>query len=86
MSAVTQTDPTLGRNEGLQTDPLSTAGKTGRKSLCLDHNVVIRTKVEAGLSAQRIYQDLTTEIGFEGSYQAVKRYVAKLRLAESQVD
>jgi hypothetical protein len=52
-----------------QTDPLSTAGNTGRKSLCADHAAFILAKCEAGLSAQRIYQDLRVEIAFTGSYQ-----------------
>lgn len=33
----------------------------------------------AGLTAQRIYQDLVEETSFSGSYQTVKRYVRKLR-------
>lgn len=77
-----QTDPlsTPGSgNPSPQTDPLSTAGNHGRKSLCLDHAAWILTQVEAGLTAQRIYQDLKTESAFSGSYQSVKRYVAKLR-------
>jgi transposase len=36
-------------------------------------------KVEVGLSAQRIYQDLVEESGFTDSYQSVKRFVRKLR-------
>ena len=42
----------------LQTDPLSTPGNNGRKSLCLDYASLIHSKIEAGLSAQRIFQDL----------------------------
>jgi hypothetical protein len=37
---------------------------------------------EAGLSAQRIYQDLSVEGGFADSYQSVKRYVQKLKASE----
>jgi transposase len=77
-----QTDPlSTPGSDGtkIQTDPLSTAGKTGRNSLCLVHAVLILKKVEEGLSAQRIYQDLGLENGFAGSYQSVKRYVQKLR-------
>src|SRR5215207_8117023 len=55
---------------GFQTDPLSTAGNTGRKSFCDDHATLILAKVELGLTAQRIYQDLRDEIGFNGSYQS----------------
>src|SRR5579859_5642938 len=57
----TQTDPlsTPGSGSGQnQTDPLSTSGNNGRKSLCAEHAGMITTKVEVGLSAQRIYQDL----------------------------
>ena len=77
-----ETDPhsTL---RSVQIDPLSTPGKTGRKSLCEDHASVILTKVQAGLTAQRIYQDLKVELCFGGSYQSVKRYVGKADREES---
>lgn len=68
-----------------QTDPLSTAGNTGRKSLCADHAAFILAKCEAGLSAQRIYQDLRVEIAFTGSYQSVKRYVRRLRRTDPKL-
>src|ERR1700751_2738254 len=56
-----------------------TAGKsTGRKSQCEPLAEVIMAKVEAGLSAQRIYQDLVEENGFSDSYESVKRFVRKL--------
>jgi transposase len=35
-------------------------------------------KLEAGLSAQRIYQDLFSEHGYSGTYYSVRRYVAGL--------
>jgi transposase len=84
----------------VQTDPLSTsgpapgiepagsppiAGNTGRKSLCLDHAALILTKVEANLTAQRIYQDLKVESSFTGSYQSVKRYVHTLRAGDPKL-
>jgi transposase len=40
--------------------------------------------LQAGLTAQRIYQDLVSERGFEGSYQSVKRFVRGLRAVEPQ--
>ena len=53
---------------------ISTAGKNiGRKSQCEPLAEVIMAKVEVGLSAQRIYQDLVEENGFTDSYQSVKR-------------
>jgi transposase len=59
---------------------ISTAGKSvGRKSQCEPLAEAIMAKVEVGLSAQRIYQDLVEESGFTDSYQSVKRFVRKLR-------
>lgn len=52
---------------------------TGSRSLCQPYRDLILEKLEAGLSAQRIYQDLVSEQGFPGKYHAVRRYVAKLR-------
>ena len=79
-----QTDPPFDPRPS-QIDPLSTAGKTGRKSLCTEHQAAVRIKVEAGLTAQRIFQDLQMEVAFAGSYQSVKRYVGRLRQAEPQL-
>jgi transposase len=79
-----QIDPLSTPGSG-QIDPLSTAGKMGRKSLCDDHETLVRSKVEAGLTAQRIHQDLRAEVAFAGSYQSVKRYVGKLRRAIPQL-
>lgn len=58
--------------------PLSTSGKSGRKSLCVPFVQLIEKKLELGLSAQRIFQDLQIEVQFRGSYQAVKRFVHTL--------
>lgn len=52
-------------------------GKAKSRSEGLSAEIV--QKVGRGLSAQRIYQDLVTEHGFEASYQSVKRFVAKLK-------
>lgn len=57
---------------------ISTAGSNGRKSLCSDYHGYIESRLKLDLSAQRIYQDLILEHGFEGSYESVKRYVRKL--------
>ena len=37
-------------------------------------------KLELGLSAQRIYQDLRTDFAFPGSYDSVKRFVRKFKV------
>ncbi len=53
--------------------------EAGRPSLCDPHRECIDCKLDAGLSAQRIYQDLVSEFCFTGSYQSVKRFVRQLR-------
>ena len=57
---------------------ISTTGSGGRKSLCSDYHGQIQEQLKANLTAQRIYQDLVAEHGFDGSYESVKRYVRKL--------
>jgi transposase len=60
----------------------STSGNAGRghgrASECERWRDVIQSKCELGLSAQRIYQDLTTEHSFTGSYFSVRRFVRRL--------
>lgn len=51
-------------------------------SLCEPFRQVILDKLEAGLTAQRIYQDLVGEHGFAGKYHSVRRFVR--RLGQSQ--
>ncbi|MBV8279468.1 MAG: helix-turn-helix domain-containing protein [Verrucomicrobia bacterium] len=54
---------------------ISTIGAmAGRKSQCEPLAAAILAKVEVGLSAQRIYQDLVEETGFADSYESVKRF------------
>ena len=50
----------------------------GRVCVCR-WQAVIEAAVQAGLSAQRIYQDLVGEHQFTGSYHSVKRFVRQLR-------
>jgi transposase len=51
--------------------------RTGPRSLCDGYREQIEQKLEAGLSVQRILQDLK-EDGFEGSYHSVSRFVVAL--------
>lgn len=70
---------TAGHGENRPNPP--TGSKTsppGPRSACRKHHDAIVTKVEAGLSVQRIYQDLVSEAGFTASYWSVRRYVAQL--------
>ena len=53
-----------------------------RKSQCEPFRAQITSAWEAGLSAQRIYQDLVSDHQFAGSYDAVKRFVRKLGAAQ----
>ena len=55
------------------------AGHSGRVSQCAAFKVAFERALEQGLSAQRIYQDLVTDSAFHGGYDAVKRYVRRLR-------
>lgn len=54
-------------------------GSAGRQSLCVPLQEVIEAAIQAGLSAQRIYQDLVSGQGFVGSYHSVQRFVRQLR-------
>lgn len=48
------------------------------RSACEPLRQAIEQKLDDGLSAQRIYQDLVAEQGFEGSYWSVMRFVRHL--------
>jgi transposase len=50
----------------------------GRQSDCEPWRDVILEKCEQGLSAKRIHQDLTGELGAEVSYDSVRRFLRKL--------
>jgi len=52
------------------------------RSQCEPWREVIERGWKAGLSAQRIYQDLSSEHPFAGSYDAVKRFVRQFQGAE----
>ena len=47
-------------------------------SLCEPYRAIIETKLAAGLSAQRIFQDLVREHGFTAKYHSVRRFVQRL--------
>jgi len=50
----------------------------GPPSRCQPYEAVIKQKLDQSLSAQRIWQDLVGEHGFDGSYSSVKRFVRRL--------
>src|ERR1700758_2209569 len=62
-----------------------TGASGGRKSCCAAFTELIGTKLQEGLSARRIYQDLVEQNAFPASYQSVQRFVAKLKTLEPRV-
>jgi transposase len=62
----------------IEVAPLSTRRGPGRPSDCAPWHDTIRAKLDAGLTAQRIYQDLVSEHGYAGSYYSVRRFVRRL--------
>jgi len=64
---------------GADSDPKPAGVSNGiSASLCAPHHDQILRGVEAGLTAQRIFQDLRADHGFGGAYDTVKRYVRRL--------
>jgi transposase len=51
---------------------------TGRSSAAAPWRALIVEKLQSGLTAQRIYQDLVSDHGYGGSYYSVRRLVEKL--------
>ena len=54
------------------------SGLPPRSAAAACHSTIVE-KHEAGLTAQRIWQDLVEELGYGHSYESVKRYVRRLR-------
>jgi transposase len=53
-------------------------GDAGGLSACVPWRDIIQAKLDLGLTAQRIYQDLVSEHSFAGSYYSVRRFVRRL--------
>ena len=72
-------DPAISTSGKIEAKPsILPAGSTaGRQSQCLPFEPQITAGWEAGLSAQRIFQDLVTDHQFSGSYDSVKRFVRR---------
>src|SRR5277367_919022 len=75
---------TVGRHirlaaEGSDSKPAS--APLGSISTASPWREVIVQKLEAGLTAQRIYQDISSDHGYAGSYYSVRRLVKKLTAA-----
>jgi hypothetical protein len=66
-------------SRGPSTEALADASqRAGRAGECEPWRQTIHDKIDLGLTAQRIYQDLTSEHGFAGSYYSVRRFVRQL--------
>ncbi len=75
------TNPAIGSAGGQDSKPASNPAlgvRPGPPSFCAPFALQIETALQAGLSAQRIYQDLVREHGFKGAYGSVKRFVRTL--------
>jgi transposase len=73
-------NPPTGSQESSDSKPaiVPAGSKAGRTSQCAALSAVIEQGLLAGLSAQRIYQDLVSAHAFRGGYDAVKRFVRRL--------
>jgi transposase len=57
----------------------------GSRSCAARYDAVIRDKLAAGLTAQRIFQDLQQEYSYAASYESIKRYVRHIAPARRAV-
>jgi transposase len=71
--------PTGSEDENGVGPPGGPSVSTGPPSECEPFRDVIVAKLEQGLTAQRIWQDLMAEQGLTAKYPSVRRFVAKLR-------
>lgn len=55
------------------------------RSSCEPHRSFIEAEAAKGRNAVAIYQDLVEHHGYDGAYNAVKRFVGKLRPAQPKV-
>ncbi|TWT44955.1 Integrase core domain protein [Phycisphaerae bacterium RAS1] len=65
-----------------QNQPNPPAGSSGPVSRCEPFRERIGSALQHGLSAKRIWQDLRVEQGFEGGYDAVKRFCRRLQFSQ----
>jgi hypothetical protein len=55
------------------------SAKPAVRSTCEAHRELIEQGLSLGRNSKAIWQDLVSDHGFAGGYQAVKRFVRKLR-------
>ena len=68
------------RNAPIGIDPSKPASNapTGSPSIAEPWRQVVIEKLDQGLTAQRIYQDLVSDHGYAGSYYSVRRLIRKI--------
>jgi transposase len=79
----TPAEAPIGSKQAIQQGaPLGSAepesGHGRQTSLCEAWRQIILDKLQLGLTAQRIFQDLVSEHGFTGKYHSVRRFVRRL--------
>jgi transposase len=71
----------------VSTGPAANAARvsTGSVSACEPYRQIIEAAAAKGLSAQRIWQDLTADYHFSHQYASVKRFVRRIRRHRPEV-
>src|SRR6266702_4455928 len=78
-SLVTPTEDSAAAATGSQTEaPRDGSAAAASRSACQPWLAIITAKLDQGLSAKRIYQDLVGEHAFSGIYYSVRRLVQRL--------
>ncbi len=67
------------------TDLEPAAAVRNSRSTVREHGTFIEVELEKGRNAVAIYQDLVEHYGYEGSYDAVKRYARRMRPSDPKV-
>jgi transposase len=82
-NSATEAPPGSSATAGMDWAPLGSAAAdhaaaATSQSQCEPFRPIILAKLEQGLSAKRIYQDLVAEHGFRAKYHSVRRFVRRL--------
>ena len=79
------TDSEVAAEPKCTTQPKAPIGSRRSRSACEPYRDFIETEAAKGRNAVAIYQDLVEHHGYPGAYNAVKRFVGKLRPAQPPV-
>jgi hypothetical protein len=70
---------------GAEAKAAKRAAKSGGRSSCEAHRSFIGAEIAKGRNSVAIFQDLVEHHGYEGAYNAVKRFVRKIAPSEQKV-